>query len=258
MRQWIQSLNDYFSSVPAWSRRHRKSLFLLYFILLVLLGFGIPKIKLDMSLESFFEEGDPTLETMNRFKENFQSDEGIYLVYRAKDGDVFSNQSLMALNHLQDRVESLSLEEKTPLSHITRITSLINANYLEVKGDDLNSRDFIGEQLPLSEGTLAIRKKEGLSHPDFPEMYFSKDFKLAALMLESDLGTELDLPDFAPRSELDTESASVVIPDDVGFKPVDMNEYSELWHPIEALLQEKEVADHLEFYPVGKIGRAHV
>ena len=251
MHQILQTLNQYFSTVPAWSKKHRKKLFFFYFLLLVFLGFGLPQIKLDMSLESFFEPNDPAIETMNRFKKSFQSDEGIYLVYRAKDGDVLSNQSLKALLHLQNRIDSLSLEEGNVLERITRITSLINVNYLEVKGDDLISRDFIGSDLPLSDEVLAKRRVEGLSHPDLPEVYFSKDFKLAALMLESDLGTELDLPDLPTLDELDLGTGSQDTPEDVAFKPVDMYEYSALWHPIEALLQEKEVAEHLEFYPVG-------
>ncbi len=250
----ISRLNSYFASLPTVLRHYKKRIFLFYLILLLVLGAGLPRIKVDMSLESFFAPDDPALLTMNRFRDVFQGDSGLYLVYRAKDGDVFSNASLEALNRLQQRLTDQTFDPASPLSHITRITSLINVDYLEVRQDDLISREFIGADLPLSNELREKRRAEALSHPDLPEVYFSKDFRLGAILLETDLGTER-LDESGSGAALGELSVQVRQQDTQGpsrFKPVEMEEYAALWHPIEQALQVPDVQSQLEFYPVGE------
>ena len=39
---------------------------------------------------------------LNEYRRQFGSDDSVFLVYRAKDGDVFSRESLLAIQQLTD------------------------------------------------------------------------------------------------------------------------------------------------------------
>ncbi len=113
----------------------------------VLLVLGIPRIRIDMTLESFFSQDDPVKILYDTFRDTFGSDDSVYIVYRAKDGDIFSEASLSALQDLQNELIEAAYEENrkdsTILERIQEVRTIINISYLEVQGDTLLSRDFI-------------------------------------------------------------------------------------------------------------------
>ncbi|MDH5561728.1 MAG: hypothetical protein OEY59_12840, partial [Deltaproteobacteria bacterium] len=160
----INRINLYFSEVPEKVIANRKKIWIGFLLLTILLAIGISKIKTEMAMESFFEKDEPVKEAYNLFKSYFGSDEVLYIVYRAKDGDVFSIRSLSALKQLQERLVLLSYQrssdkEKT-LQHIEEVTTLINAGYLEPGKDMLISRDFIGNNIPENKDAIEKLRKQ--------------------------------------------------------------------------------------------------
>ena len=72
-------------------------------------------------------------------------------MYEARDGDIFSAKSLKTLLLIHEELLADQLEQgENPvhLNHIVEIKYLINASFQDVDGDNLQSRQFIGNRLP--------------------------------------------------------------------------------------------------------------
>ena len=98
-------------------------------------------------------------------------------MYEARDGDIFSANSLKTLSLLQEELLSGQLEQgenPVPLNHIVEIKSLINASFQEVDGDNIQSRQFIGKRLPQTDQARDRLRKQALAHWIIPEPIFQR------------------------------------------------------------------------------------
>ena len=75
-----------------------------------------------------------------------------------------------------------------PLNHIVEIKSLINASFQEVDGDNLQSRQFIGNRLPQTDQARDRLSKQALAHRDYPGTYLSEDSKYGFIQIKTDFG----------------------------------------------------------------------
>ena len=170
MNKILHKLNLFFEGLPDALRRRRIRYWGGLAIIAVVIGTGLQWLAVDMTMESFFVENDPVKILHDRFKETFGSDDGVYIVYEANDGDVFSQASLAAVQGIQNELlqveEAASSEDTDPLSHIIDVTTLVNVSYLEVKGDTLDSRDFVGDRWPASDAEREELRRQALEHHD--------------------------------------------------------------------------------------------
>ncbi|MDH5559389.1 MAG: MMPL family transporter [Deltaproteobacteria bacterium] len=260
MKEVLFRLNQFFALIPEFLTRNRWKAWVVLVVLSAAVGAGSGSIKLNMSLDSFFKEGDPTRKIYDLFRYTFESDESVYLVYEANDGDIFSERSLSALSRLHKQLTDASLEagEDDPLNHVTTLTSLINASYLEVRGDDLVSRDFIGDDLPTSLEVRERLRAEALKHPDYPMMYLSGDSRYGAILIGSDLGTELEDESWEAGPVQDFGLSGDGLEKKTGkpefipkYKQIDQADYTLFWNAVEAIFDRPEYKKDLTFYPVG-------
>lgn len=70
------------------------------------------RFTMDMALESWFQEDDPAKLSLDAFRAQFGSDDGIYLVYRASDNDVFSQTSLATLAKLHQTLDDARIQPR--------------------------------------------------------------------------------------------------------------------------------------------------
>ena len=140
MKSLLLSLNDYFALVPGQLRPYRKIVLILALLSTVFMGYGTTRFVLDTSFESWFSEDDSAVESLNEFREQFGSDDGLFIVYEAKDGDVFSNQSLSLISEITEVLDNdeqisdeiwlknygLTANIAETLKHIKRVQSLTN------------------------------------------------------------------------------------------------------------------------------------
>lgn len=268
IKKTLHKLNQFFEKTPDRMRRHRLKVIAASLILLVFAGFGLPRLKVDMSMESFLNPNDPILITYDYFREYFGADESVYIVYKANDGDVFSYASLAALSDLQKELENksiyLSENDTSPLKRIIEIKSLINVNYMEVQGDTLTARDFIGNTIPKTEAEREAVRKQALEQKDYLLFYLSTDSKWGAIFIRTNFGA---IPEDEPSetaetdvsfSEEDFEDTSTVSKpisdsqsDRIRFKRTDMFEYGTFMNALNEILHEKKYQEALTFYPVG-------
>ncbi|MBF0277491.1 MAG: RND family transporter [SAR324 cluster bacterium] len=260
MKQVLNQLNVFFERVPARIIDHRRLMWILLLLAVIFTGLGIQWIVIDMSLDAFLKKDDPILNVYDQFRETFSSDQGMYIVYEANDGDVLSEESLKALSSLHQELEAnvsdFSKGESSPLDHLMEVTSLINASYLEVEEDTLRSRDFVGENPPETQEARDVLRKEALEHPDYPKFYISDDSRFGGILIRTDFGTipegeeeEKDSLEFDP---LDPSKNTGIDQKPIQFKSTDMAEYAAFNREIEKILQKAAYANAFKFYPVGE------
>ena len=169
MDKTLLSLSRFFALIPLWILRARWPVLIILISSTVFMGYGAAtRTTLDMTIDSFIDQDDPAIAALNEFREQFGSDDSVFLVYRALDGDVFSAQSLRAAQALTRELEDwrqldpgnypeeidgepVILEE---LDNIRRVQSLTTARVQSVDGDTLRSDRLVPEQLPESAEAL--------------------------------------------------------------------------------------------------------
>jgi len=281
MEKVLLGISDAFAEAPNRVLRYKAIVLLALVIITAAMIFAIfTKTSLDMSTDAYLDEADPAATALDEFRTQFGSDDSVFLVYRAKDGDVFSRQSLQAVQQLTDDLrnwqqldrddypEELSGQELVwdELNHIRRIQSIANIRIQESIGDSLLSNRLVPSQLPATEAELAAIKTRALAHDDYLLAFYSADAQYGAIMIQTDFGAEpvegyvptVDSVDavlddsFTSFDSVDSFSLSfdeTVEVQEVEYKAVDMLGYSN-FATITRVLYEK-YSEQFEFHPVG-------
>lgn len=251
-------LGAQFEKVPDFVRSHRRKLWAGLLFLSVGVIAGLSQLRLDMTLESMFQENDPAKRVYERLKETFGGDDNFYLVYRAKDDDVLSEKSLGALKRIHDVLFEITAEPEdggeSMLEHIVETKSLINVSYLEVGEDGLVSRDFVGEAIPGTESDREKLRDQALRHRDYPLFYLSEDSRFGGIFIRTDFGTipeESETEEAPDDTDFDLEEIEAVDRGRVKYRKTQMGEYSSLVAALDRILEREEIAEHLEFHAVG-------
>ncbi|MCP4160633.1 MAG: MMPL family transporter [Deltaproteobacteria bacterium] len=274
MKNILNNLNIYFQTVPNQLRKIRWIILSLFIILTVIIAIGIPKSKFDMTMDSWFSDDNSVKVALNEFRSEFGSDEDIFLVYKPKDGDIFSEKSLRLAESIRNELLNfrfkLKKNETSQLKRITRINTIVSTKVLKVNKDTLISEKFIGNNFPKDYIAREIIRKKGFKQKDFPLSYFSKDCKYGGILIETDIGTTLldEEKDNASKKqevkssdfdgELGSEDEEIEMDIDqsssgekIKFKPVAFEEYLDLMKDLNKIILKPEYTEHFEYFPVG-------
>ena len=285
----LNRLNLWFEKLPDRARRRRKLVWSIFIALTLLIVSGGAFVKIDMTLDSFFQDDDPTKLEMNRFRSLFGSDEVAYVIYKARDGDVFSEKSLRLVREIQEELLHYRLYlpagETSPLDHITDVKTILNVSFMEAGEDSLISRNFIGDIIPQTNEEREKIRKAALEHPDYPLLYISENTEYGAIIIRTDFGTKIKgepysapyRDDFAESTQEHTnntenfgfeefeseeeafdvgsENVAVIELGQTGglpeFETPGMPDYAEFMRVLNAKLGQAKFSEHLEFHPVG-------
>ena len=284
MERLLIVLSDAFAHVPNRVLSYKHFVLTGLIVISSLMVWGIfTRTELDMTTDSFLDQEDPSMLALNEYRRQFGSDDSVFLVYRAKDGDVFSRESLLAIQQLTDDLrhwQQLSPDDYpdaingidldfNELNHVRRVQSIANLRFQENQGDTLLSNRLVPERLPESDADLAAIKARALNQQDYLLAFYSADARYGAVMIQTDFGaqplegyepavnaTEVVLDDsfinfdaFPLDESFDLsfdESAQI---QEVSFEPVDMLGYTN-FHIMTKALYEK-YGEQFEFFPVG-------
>ncbi|TXI48903.1 MAG: hypothetical protein E6Q50_09415 [Lysobacter sp.] len=265
------AMSSYFESVPDAVIGRRFVLWALFVGITAFAVVGLGKVKFDMTIEGWFEQNDPTLTALNEFRTQFGSEDNLYIIYRPKDGDVFSHQSLKTAwairEDLLKRQHALKEGEQSPMRRIVKVTALTNAPVLRAEGDALISKQLVGNTIPTSDEELKAVRALADSQETLPRLYYSKDGKYGAILVETDFGTTpLEEPQPEPDAasepadaaqETGFEEVSMAFDESkterktVRFKPTDLAEYYDFMREIKVTLDKPEFASKFDYLPVG-------
>ncbi|MEC9171863.1 MAG: hypothetical protein VYC97_04605, partial [SAR324 cluster bacterium] len=151
MAVFLDKLNRNFELLPEKLQPWRWWILGLYILLMLFLASGIPRFSFTWANDEMFGKNDPVQKSLDRIKELFGGTTALPMIYRPVDGDLFSKRSLQALqktHRLLDQAhEDYSDNLENPLSLLKDTESLINTTFIEVEGDSIRFRDFIGEDI---------------------------------------------------------------------------------------------------------------
>lgn len=259
MKGYFSRLGNRFEVFPDWCFKHRRWVWAGFILALLVSIPGVMRFEMDLSDEQFFTRTDEVRQAYDRFRAQFGSDDSVYLVYRAKDGNVFSHASLMAVHDLQESILNYRLklkpDERSPLDHIVDITSMINVPYLEPSSQALISRPFVGHDIPTDQAKLDQLRKTALAHPDYPMAFVSNDGQYGAMLIRTDfriakpegngfdLGGSFDITDVDVPMVTEEEILPMASPS--------LAEYTDFQHALQEHMDKPEFKTALEYYPVG-------
>lgn len=258
----ISRLTDHFENIPDALRKRRLLVGIVFVALLAVSIFGISKLRLDMTIEGWFHKEDPTLVAFHRYHQQFGSEDGVYIVYKPKDGDVFSPASLEAVRGIQEELINfrarLKEGEESALEHIVKVDTLVNASVLTVDGDVLASRPLVGDTVPTSPEAIAEIKAIAEAEKQLPLQFFSRDHKYGGIHIETDFGAiPVDAEQITEETVLSLDQTAS--PDDekpAEFKPTEQGDYLKLFEEIKKIIEKPEYAKQFDFYTVGNTAAA--
>ena len=280
MKTFLFCTSEYFESVPNRIRPWRWWIITLALTCSLFMAVGSTRFVIDVTVDSWFSEDDPVLQSLDEFRDQFGSDDGLFIVYEAKDGDVFSADSLglidqltTRLNHWQDIPQEV-LDEVgiTPdlakeLSHIKRVQSLTNVR-IQVHQDETLSSPRLIQNLVMSKDEAQQVKAMAMAQSNLPLFLFSNNHRFGAIMVTTDFGAIPMSPRFQASSsdlmdddeidwagDFDDPSASAfdvsVESAPVRFEDMDSGLYLSFMEAVSRLYQHPELERQFNFYPIG-------
>ena len=277
MEHRILALTRLFAAAPALVVRFRVVILLILLVLSIVMALGVAtRTRVELSLDSFLDQSDPAIAALNNFRTQFGSDDSLFLVYEAADGDVFSYQSLTAVQALTEKLRDWRTldasrydADLTELDLIRRVQSITTLRVQRVDGDTLRSERLVPEDIPEDPAVLAAIRDSALAEEDYLLAFYSADTRFGALLLQTTFGAE-PLDDYVPAVNADNISLDDAFTDfgsfddtgsfelafdetatveEIEFDLVDMVEYKNFFTAVSAVYADHE--NELSFYPAG-------
>jgi hypothetical protein len=262
-------LNRVFTATPNTIRPYRWLIIFLFSIVTFICTWNLSNIKMDMSLESFFAEDDPFLKGYDQFKKDFGSDDSIYLVFEAKDGDIFSEKSIRLTHELTEdlenwrQIQGLEFLEESMLKRMVKITSLTNSRYQLVRGDDLISAKMVRDTPPKTQEELKTFKELAQTQENFEGFLYAKSRDYGGLSIKTDFGMtlkepidteetgDMDLEDIGMEDDFSMEVDEDVAVAEVEFADEDFNNYVLLMTDFKKIINQPKYQEHFNFHALG-------
>lgn len=275
MKNLLLYLNHYFAKVPGQLIPYRKTVIALALLSTIFMGYGASRFVLDTSFDVWFSESDPAIEALDDFRDQFGSDDGLFIVYEAKDGDVFSNKSLTLVSELTEVLDNyrqisdavwLEKYGLTPdivesLTHIKRVQSLSNIRIQKNEDDVLSSPRLVPKKIPSNALVLSEISSEADNQPSLPLFMFSKDHRFGAISIQTDFGAipviqelndELSLfDDDAWNDDFDEGMDDNAVIQKIEYQSDEPGLYIPFMKAITAITEQPKMLEHFNFYPIG-------
>ena len=280
MKTFLFCLSDYFESIPNSIRPWRWWIIILAFSCTLFMAVGSTRFVIDVTVDSWFSEDDPVLQSLDEFRDQFGSDDGLFIVYEAKDGDVFSANSLRLIDQLTTRLShwqdipqdvlddaGITPDLAKELDHIKRVQSLTNVR-IQVHQDETLSSPRLIQNLVMGEDETQRVKAMAMAQSNLPLFLFSNNHRFGAIMVTTDFGAipisprlQADSTDLMDDDEIDwagdfdgpTASTFDVSAESapVRFEDMDSGLYLSFMEAVSRLYQLPELEQQFSFYPIG-------
>ena len=135
--------------------------------------FFVPKIKLDNSVDVFFDKKSGSYINFQEWKEQFGSDDIVIVAF--KDNDIFTSDNLRLIERLTEKFESLK--------YVDNVVSLTNVNDIIGEKDDFIVELLI-EDIPEEIEGLTELKNRALANPLYVKNVISENGKTTAFIVE--------------------------------------------------------------------------
>ncbi len=90
----MKKYTEWMVAIPEFSFRRRWWVIGFFALFTVALSFGLPKLKVDMTFDTWLDAGDSTLVDYQRFRYFFGSDEYMMIMFKPQGKEVFDADAL--------------------------------------------------------------------------------------------------------------------------------------------------------------------
>lgn len=278
MNSLILALAQFFAAIPETLRPIRWPILIVFVFVTAFCAVGLTRFQLDTSFDAWLSDDDPAVRALDNYRSQFGGDDGLFLVYRAKDGNVFSPASLTALRTLTDELENwdtlsadaLDIDDDTlaSLDHITRVQSLSNTRYQLNQGDTLESRLLLPDVAEISPQIAAETEQIARAQPNLELLMFSGNGEFGAIVLSTDFGAipvetamaDDTLPDFGADeldlavSDFDMDFDATAQEIKIEFQDTLPETFIGFMDGLKAIYNQPDYQDAFEFFPIGTAG----
>ena len=270
MDKFLFGLTAVFAKMPNRVLRSKR----LVLVVLTLVSLGMfyamaTRTVFDLSSESFMQDESPAQMALDEFRRQFGSDRSVFIIYKPTDGDVFSTQSLTAMQQLTSDLENWQSLDRAKfqgvdldqLIHIRRVKSLANIRLQESVGDALLSGRLLPKALPETAEDLNSFKARAMAQPDYVSSFYSKDGGYGGILVQTDFGTVpiegyesavdiagVELDDSFSDFDVSFDEAAVI--QEVEYRDVDPRDYLDFSDALGAVYGQYD--EQLMYYPVGE------
>ncbi|MEM7437086.1 MAG: MMPL family transporter, partial [Myxococcota bacterium] len=159
-----------------WSYDHRWVVLVASLVVWAVGGALAYGARVDNSFEAFFDKDDPIYAAYRQFRDDFESDEIAYIVYRAKEGP----WDLDLMRTIDGLTEALDAE----VPFVKEVTSLSNAEFMEgAPPDDIIVYDLLSE-FPADQAELDTIADKVMKKPFYVDGLVSADATLGAIIVD--------------------------------------------------------------------------
>lgn len=172
----MSGLGKLFEAIGAWSYDHRWVVLIASFAVWGVAGYLGASARIDNSVAAFFDTDDPTYGAYLEYREEFESDEIAYIVYRT-EGGAWNLDTMRRIEQL-----TRALEDEVPF--VKEVTSLSNAEFMEgAPPDDILVYDLLAD-FPESQDDLYVIRDKVMKKPIYVGGLVSGDSELGAVIVE--------------------------------------------------------------------------
>ncbi|WP_299792156.1 MMPL family transporter [uncultured Shewanella sp.] len=145
------------SDFCTWSINHRGRLILFSLLLLIFAISGIPFLTMNNDTRVFFSEENPQFKALEALENTYTKDQSIFFVIAPKNDDVFTRETLSAIEELTERAWTI------PYS--SRVDSITNFQHAYSMEDDLIVENLVENAQQLSDEDLVRIRNIALIEP---------------------------------------------------------------------------------------------
>lgn len=161
--------------------QHNRLILIVSVAIIAAIGFGMKNLYLETDYKIFFDENDPYLAADDNLKSVYGKSDNILFVIDPHDNEVFSTQTLSAIEELTEQAWSIPYSK--------RVDSITNYQYASVEGDDIVIDNLVDDARNLSEQNIGKVRAVALGEVGLIGRLISESGKTSAV------NVTLNLPD---------------------------------------------------------------
>ena len=177
-KDYLARFNKGFGTLGVWMATHRLIVLILTLSTIAAASYFATTVRIDNSLEAFFDDTDQSYLAYTDYQQDFGPDEVGVLVYHAPSTEhgPFDLEVMRKIMHLTQ-----AIEDEVPF--IKEVTSLTNVEFIAATGDFLEIHE-IGLDFPANQEVLLVRREAMRKKPTYIGGLFNKEVTHAAIIME--------------------------------------------------------------------------
>ncbi len=177
-----------------WILAHRPMVLAISLAVVFVCMAGLHNFVLNNDYAVFFEQDDPRMRAYEVTQREYATDDTVFFVVTAKDGEIFDRRVLEAIDYLS--------EGAWELPYAARVDSLTTYHHAWSEGDDLLVSALVESPATMSEAELASAREIAFSEPMLQNRMLKQDSPVTGV------NVTVNIPDDVPRASIGITAAA--------------------------------------------------